>query len=236
MIRRLVLFLAILAAMLGPTIVSRTLNHPSEKFIAIQDTDQPTLAPGIVLRAVNSAVVGELIVLDASNSLVDDLIWKVVPETQDFQVFEDGKRAALSSRHEENYLVTIAGAKAGKAFLVQQVIPIFPNGPTPNGAPVTDKIKKLVFRIPSYEGKEEHAKGLARIFRETAESTSTESMLEATAVANTAFLGDRLEEWKPLLTELKKEFDARLAAGELETPEQYRTLWFQIADGLDGGV
>jgi hypothetical protein len=60
-----------------------------------------------------------------------------------------------------------------------------------------------------------------------------DGILEATALANTAVLGEDLEKWVPFLKSLEDELDAHIEAGGLKSREDYRDTWLAISKGLE---
>lgn len=198
--------------------------------IAGQD-GEPVDESGIVLRAQDEAEVGELVRFDATDSQVDNLTWQIIPYTEDFEVIEDGRRAFFSSRHGGSFLIIIAAAKDQKAYLRHHTIEVIGEDPVPGPEGLTAKVRRWAKQVKEYEGRKAHALALAGVFRKLAEADDidVDKMLEATATANSAILGDNLDDWLPLLEPLGEELDAI----ELETREQYKDVWLKIADGIE---
>jgi hypothetical protein len=198
---------------------------------------EPVEEIGIILRAQEDAEIGELVRLDARESVVDGLTWQIIPDTPDFEVIEDGRRAFFSSRVGGSYLVIIAAAKDGIPFLKHHTITVIGEEPEPGPENLAGKVRRWTKAVEDYEGRAEHAKAMALVFRKlaTADDVSVDQMLEATATANSAVLGDNLEKWLPLLEPLGAELDAISAADGLDTREQYEAVWLAIADGIDKG-
>ena len=235
---RIFFFLLTVATFAASPIVCREVANQSKvNQIAKQEEGDSV---GIVLKApTHELEVGELVRLDASESDVDGLTWKIIPATPDFEVIEEGRRAFFSSRVPGSYLIIIAAAKEGIPFLKHHTLEIVGNDPTPpTPKNLTSKVRRWVKDVEDYDGKETHAAALAAVFRKlaTAEDVSVDDMLEATATANTAVLGDNLEQWIPLLKPLGTELDAITEAGGLETREDYKTVWINIAEGIEKGV
>ena len=180
------------------------------------------------------AAVGELVRLDLRDSVMGGIAWRVVPETPDFEVIELGRRALLSGRAPGTYTLMIAGAKDDQAFLMFTTVEI-----TAEGAPVpertlSEKIIEWGKLVPHYPKRKTHAAALAEVFRKIEkQELSVDKILEATALANSAVLGDDLDKWARFLDKLGTELDALDAAGKLSTREQYQTAWAVIAAGLD---
>jgi len=207
-------------------------------YIAGQDAVDEAEKSGIVLRAQEDAEVGELVRLDASESEVDSLTWQIIPATTDFEVIEGGRRAFFSSRNGGTYLIIIAAAKDGKAYLQHHTIEVIGEDVEPTPENLASRVRRWAKAVEDYEGKQTHAVALAQVFRKLAEAedVSVEDMLDATATANTAVLGDDLDKWLPLLEPLGAELDVITAAGQLETKEQYKNVWLSIAKGIESGT
>lgn len=202
----------------------------------------PTLAPAqeaqpaeakIVLVAPDQIRVGELCRLDVSESVADSFEWLLVPQTPDFEVFADGRRAVFSARIEGEYQFIVACAKGGTVDVVSHVIRVV--GPPP--MPVTDSLAEW---IPFWNWVEmlpqDECKALAASFEEIAarqdELTKPEDWLRATAEANRAVLGDRLPAWKPMLDKIGTALRKRAESGALDTPEEHAAAWLEVAKGL----
>jgi hypothetical protein len=195
---------------------------------------------GIILRAQDEAEIGELVRLDASASNVDGLTWQILPHTKDFEVIEDGRRAFFSSRVGGSYLIIIAGAKGGVPYLKHHTIDVLGGDPPPPPGPegLGTKVRRWTKAVGEYKTRKVHALAVAAVFRKlaNAEEVTVDAMLDATATANSAILGEDLEKWFPLLEPLGEELDALMEDGKLETREQYKTVWLQIADGIEKGI
>lgn len=193
---------------------------------------------GIVLRAQDEAEIGELVRIDASASDVDSLAWQIIPYTEDFEVIEDGRRAFFSSRVGGSYLIIIGAAKGNQAYLTHHTIEVIGEEPEPGPETLSIKVRRWTKSVEKYEMREGHALALAGVFRKlaNAEDVDVENMLEATATANSAILGDDLDKWLPLLEPLGQELDTISAAGGLGTRDQYKDVWLAIAEGIEKGV
>lgn len=206
-----------------------------QSFPVAGQEEEPSKESGIILRAQDEAEVGELVRFDASDSDVDGLTWQIIPYTEDFEVIEDGRRAFFSSRVGGRYLVIIAAAKDQKPFLQHHTIEVIGGEIAPGPENLAARVRRWAKKVDDYEGREAHALALAGVFRKlaTADEVTVDGMLEATATANSAVLGDNLENWLPLLEPLGTELDVITEAGKLKTREDYKDVWLKIADGLE---
>lgn len=190
---------------------------------------------GIQLEAPIECEVGELVRLDARNSNVDSVVWDILPKTSDFEVVD--LRGFFSARNGGEFLILIAGAKGGKAFLYHQKITV--NGECDKSFPplsdltlkVKSWVRNLLTDVPARDAK---LKALADVFRRLSEGDiNVNKILESTALANSAVIGkEDLKEWLPFLDRLGQELDSMGAKGELRTADQYRVAWRAISIGL----
>lgn len=229
------MFLAIVLVIASP--VTRTYSDSPVASQVDVPADEPELAVGIYIDAPSVADVGELVRFDASKSNVEGMRWSIKPETPDFETIEQGRRAFFSAREHDagrTFLITIAGAKGGAAFLQHHTIEIAGGGGGSNGRSLTSRVRSWVSKVPEYESRAEHVLAVSQVFRKLADAEDVDvgRMLESTATANSAVLGDDLEKWLPFLETLGAELDRMVSEGELSTREQYRDAWLAIADGL----
>lgn len=201
--------------------------------------EAPPESGKLILKAPDSCEIGELVRLDLRESNVDGIIWKVLPETADFEIIDEGRRALFSSRVPGTYTFLIAGAKGGTPYLIYHSLPVNGGvGPSPGPLPAVSlevKVSGWVKKVADYPARKQHLAGMAGVFKKMAEApdVKVEQILEATALANTAVLGADLQKWVPFLDELGKELDAMVAAKTLTTREQYKAAWLEIATALE---
>lgn len=198
----------------------------------------PTLTAGVNLEAPDEAEIGELVRLDASKSDVDGLTWQILPETPDFEVIENGRRAFFSSRVPGSYLFIVAGAKDGVPYLKHHTITVLGEVVPPGPESLGLKVRRWTKSVGDYKARQVHALALAGVFRKlaTAEDITVDEMLDATATANSAVLGEDLEKWFPLLEPLGEELDVLMEEEKLATREDYKLVWLEIAEGIEKGI
>jgi hypothetical protein len=194
-------------------------------------------ADGIILEAPELADVGELVRFDASQSTVN-LTWQILPYTEDFEVIEGGKRAFFSSRVPGQYLVIIAGAKGDQPYLQHFTIIVDGGDFQPGPLTLSRKVAAMVRKVKDYEGKHADAARLAANFRKAVSTPdlNIETILNDTAVGNSAALGENQAAWEPFLVDLGGELDSFIDAGELNTLDQYKAVWLEIADGIESTI
>ena len=226
---RPIIIAVILIAMTIPSTAGRpVVGQVIDAEVAIADEG------GIILEAPIKCEVGELVRLDARKSDVDDLVWDIIPKTPDFEVVESKRRGFFSARMGGEYLILIGGAKNGKAFLYHQKITV-KGEPTPAPTGLVYKISQWVSQLPDdVPGKNAKLASMAGVFKKLGEGDiDVDKILEATALANSAVLGDDLDAWVPFLDKLGSELDDMIDGDRLSTPEQYRATWLEIAKGLE---
>ena len=201
--------------------------------ICAQEPQAPQNEAKIVLEAPSTARVGELVRFDVSASVADSFEWLVVPPSQDFEVYAEGRKAVFSARMEGEYQFIVACAKDGTVDVVQHVIVVRGPPPMPTDDSLADWIPFWAFtmNLPA-----DGAKDLAQSFEDVAarseELAEPQDWIKATAEANRAALGEKLPIWKPILTKIGEVLLKKAQNGELVTPEQHKVLWLEIASGL----
>lgn len=196
---------------------------------------QDDLSEGITLVAPEVCEIGELVRLDARESLAHSLVWQIMPKTDDFEVVDGGRRAFLSSRKGGGeYLIIVVGAKDDQPFVTTHRLRV--KGRQLPPTTLAGKIERWVDKVEDYPEKNAHLIAMAEVFdRLAAQKIPIDEMLKATATANSAVLGrDGVEQWAPFLDELGLELDRMIDAGELGTEQQYVKTWREIAVTLKG--
>lgn len=195
-----------------------------------QEPPVPTEAK-IIVNAPDEARVGELVRFDVSESVADSFKWLLVPDSDDFEVYDSGRRAVFSARLKGNYRFIIACAKDGTVDVITHVVTII--GPPPS--PTSDSLAEW---IPIWIWEEglprDEALTIADNFEKVASQplVEPEEWIKVTAEANKMALGDRLEAWKPVLDKIGQVLHKRAEQGKLTTPEKHVEVWMEIAKGL----
>jgi hypothetical protein len=182
--------------------------------------------------------VGELVRVDLRDSDLTGIDIDILPSSKDFEIIDGGKRAYFSSRVGGEYLVLIAGAKEGSAALGYfRIIVKCKSAPTPATQEVARLCEDWIALVEEYEGKNEHIAAVAGVFRKLADKqdVKVENMLEATAVANSAILGDSLDRWLPFFDKLGGQLDEYGKQGKIKSRDDYRQTWLAISDGIENG-
>jgi hypothetical protein len=219
-------------------------GHPLS---AVATSDENTAAARLVIKGPTKGVVGELIRLDVSNSCGQSFKWLLVPESVDFEVYDNGRRAVFSARKTGKYMFIMACALEDTVDVATHIVTIVkPGEPDPNKEyPKVDKpiagsdlAKMLPYWCSLAKREREEALALAESFEGIAAAiaagayTTPEEISKATGDANRTALKTSLDSWLPVLSKLQTELRRRSNIGELKTPEQHAEAWREIAEGL----
>lgn len=205
----------------------------------------------VVITAPKEVKLGKLVVLDVSESTGNKFKWMVVPETEDFLVIDDGRRAVFSSGVPGEYMFIVACAAGDSVDVKKHIVRILGISPPPPIDPI-DPIKPNPIHITSELGKKviswcekvqsptrsAEARQLASGFESVASQidagilTSAYEIIQSTTDANKGALGDRLQVWIPFLRGLQAELEQRADNGTLVSPAQHSVAWKEIAKGL----
>jgi hypothetical protein len=190
----------------------------------------------IVLVAPDSARVGELVRFDVSASVADSFEWLLVPPSQDFEVYDAGRRAVFSARVAGEYRFIIACAKNGTVNVITHVVKVL----GPPAQPATDSLAEWIpFWLWTYDLPRAEKTALAASFEEVAaridELKTAEDWIKATAESNRKALGPSIDNWGPMLDKIGAALLKMAQDGRLMTPEQHQKVWLEIADGLRKG-
>ncbi|MFA5420358.1 MAG: hypothetical protein WC341_18030 [Bacteroidales bacterium] len=210
------------------------------------------LSPGPIVNAKAEVViegpteikVGQLARLDVTKSVGKTFKWKVLPNTADFEFYDDGRKAVCSSGTPGEFTFIVACANDNdvdvKTFIIKVGEGSSPQ-PTPGPVnPATGMVGKVVelTKLVNSPNKKAEAAKLANGFADTAKQiqggqlTTVEQIIEAQKLATRAALGNNVTSWEPFVIALQKEMKSQAESGLLVTPEQHATLWKQIAEGL----
>lgn len=218
------------------------------------DDSQVDPTAQIVIVAQDMAEIGELVRFDLSGSTAQSFKWLMVPETVDFETYNNGQSAVFSARKPGSYMFIVACAYDGSVDVATHTVviegqtdPVDPEDPVDpdDGYPVVDRPimgDDLSDWTPYWcsinKCEKEDAAKLAESFESIAAQVAAgvlqtaNDITAATAEANRQALGESLPEWLPVLRELQTAMKNLAAEGKLATPDQHRDLWVDIAQGL----
>ena len=218
-----------LATVLSLTLITPVLSTP-EAAPLLQDT-----AAQIVLNAPSTARVGELVRLDASESSADSFKWLLVPESVDFEVYAEGRKAVFSARSPGEYLFIVAVAKEGSVDVVTWLLRVI--GPPDKPDPEDNITAHVVYWLWNLQVSDESKIALADNFDRIADMGLGEpkEWIYETSRSNREVLATEYEVWKPFLQKIGAQLEQMATSGQLTTPEEHATVWRQIAEGLRKG-
>lgn len=268
---RLSLFLIVMLAATG-LMCGSILQQPSTGMTAAIETvversvyELPTIFQGdednevtpevevakIVINAPSTGDVGELIRFDLSDSVAESFKWLRVPESVDFEVYANGRRAVFSARKPGEYMVIVACAYQGTVDVTTHTVIIIGPDPAPlppgpnNNYPVVPKPAdgaSLVVWMPywcsSIQCPKDETMRLAASFESIVATiaaginTTPQEIIVATSTANRQALGESITAWMPVLQNLQSALKTRSEAGIIVTAEQHAEAWREIAEGL----
>jgi hypothetical protein len=215
---------------------------------SVSSDDPPTPTPGpqpvpnvvvsdeakIIIKAPVKAKVGELVVLDVTESNADSFKWELRVKTKNFLVIDGGRRAIFTAEAGGEYVFVVACAKAGTVDVVIHTI-VVAGGPAEPSADIGAKVKEWCDKVAS-DTKRDDAMKLAQSFSSVSAVISGEmtpdAIVEATKKSNRVALGKNLEAWVPFFDGLGDELRALGAAGKLPDSEAHRVVWEKIGEAL----
>ncbi len=202
----------------------------------------------LVIKAPEAGEVGELIRLDVSESAAAQFKWLLVPQSVDFEYYDNGKKAVFSARKPGDYMFIIACSLGDTVDVLTHVVKVIGTVPSPepnNNYPNVSRPQDgapLVQWVPYWCSQglrsRDEALKLAASFDSISATisaginTTPEQIITVTSKSNRQALGDSIDGWIPILQNIQLEMKIRAQNGTLVTPEQHALLWREIADGL----
>lgn len=190
----------------------------------------------VVINAEQQVNIGDLIVIDLSESKGEGFDYFVEPTPPGLRVFNDGKIIVCGTGDKSTtYTFSISCAVDNDSDIAVHKITVNTASPPDNS--MVSKVKEWAGVVES-PTKRDDALKLAQAFASVAivieQDTfkSPEELVKATATSNREALGDNLEYWTPLLENLMKELKEMDRLGKLSTIEAHIPVWKDIAQGL----
>jgi predicted secreted protein len=191
-------------------------------------------AARVVLKAPDKAKVGQLVILDVSESTAASFKWELRTKSTNFLVIENGKRAVFTAEVGGEYTFVIAAAKGDTVDVVIHTVKVAGAPATP-GDDLPAKVASWSEPVTS-PTKRDDALKLAQSFSSLAAvikpEMTPEDIIEATKSSNRDALGDNLKHWAPFLDGLGSEMTKLSSAGQLNDAEAHKRVWKSIADSL----
>ena len=210
--------------LLLPCLLVFSNERPHFGQVPIYDETIDSTDAKIILNAPDSGVIGELIELDASKSSATSFTWRVIPNTDNFKIIEDGRKAIFCSGRPGTYTFILSAAKRDTVDCIVHIIII-------KGAPVINTLTKHVRSWLPENADPVILEKLARSFERVASAGHTDVavLVKTTALSNRGILGPELEEWTPFLKSLSVYLKSNYAEA---TVDQHIELWFKLAAAL----
>jgi hypothetical protein len=201
----------------------------------------------IILEGPKEVKVGQLARFDVAKSSGKTFKWKVLPESTDLEVYDDGRKVVFATGIAGEYTFIVACANDNDVDVKVQKLTVTSddNVPPPPGPPVPPSpasgLKGKIIEwsnLVSSPNKKAEAGKLATSFSSVKSQIvagtldTAELIIEETKNSNRNALGDSLTLWVPFMGQLQKEMRTQAEAGELVTPAQHAQMWGEIADGL----
>jgi len=207
----------------------------------------------VVIEAPAQIAVGQLATLDVSKSQATSFSWKVVPETKNFRVIDNGRQAVFSGTAGE-YLFIVAAALGDTVDVKTHKITIGDGGPSPGPDPGPDpdpnpnpdpnpsnelalKVAEWAAAVQSPTPRDDAMK-LGQSFQSVASTisagvlTETSAILAATKNSNQVALGNHSAAWASFMQSLNAELKTLASAGQLPDAEAHAMAWRSIGNGL----
>lgn len=211
--------------------------------VVADDDDKPAPTPDpipsnkatVVIKAPAKVKAGELVVISVETSNATSFSWKVVPETNNFLVIEDGRRAVFSAGADGQFMFIVAAAKGDTVDVKTHIVTVV-GAPAPGPASdLNAKVASWCAKVESPSKRDEAVK-LAQSFLSVSAVISTgmspADIVEATKKANADALGDNINNWLPFLEGLQAELKSQATAGQLADGAAHAKAWRAIGEAL----
>jgi hypothetical protein len=235
------LLLAVIASAAASVFVADK-SHILEPTVAYVISDGTTAPPAatdapakIVLKAPDKAKIGQLVILDVSESTAANFKWELQQKTGgSFLVIDNGRRAVFSAEAGGDYTFVIAAANGNTVDVKIHTVKVAGGAPQP-GDDIASKIAVWCEKI-DYPQKRDDLLKLAQSFSSVSalisDSMSPADIVDATKKSNRDALGSNIQNWVPFLEGLQGELKSLAESGKLPDNESHRRMWRAIADGL----
>lgn len=222
--------------------------------LAASSTDgQPApVPPKAVIVGPSEVTPGDLVILDASQSVGSGYSWTLIPAGKTFLPVEGGTKVVFATGQAGKYTFVLAVAKGDKSAITTQVVTIgIPPAPEPTPIPPTPGpvplppgkygLAQIAFdslSLVTDTSKAANAKALAGNFSSMASAIaagtagSFRKILEDTTAMNKASLGASDSAWASWGKAIETKLQSLNASGQLTTPADLQVAWTEIATGL----
>lgn len=218
-------------------------NQISMQIYGDEDDNTPRKDKAEVhIKALSKVKVGDLIILDLSESLGKGFDYEVEPTPPGLRTFDDGRIIVCGTGHKNvTYTFMVSCALNDDSDIAVHKVKVYgapETGPIPDpGQNIVEKVKEWASDVKS-PSKRDDALRLAQSFASVAviiEQDTFDSpgeLVQATATSNRDALGVNLEHWSQFLDSLMKELKAMAALGQLLDTKSHAPIWKDVAQGL----
>ena len=194
------------------------------------------------IKAPDKVKVGDMIVIDLSESLGGGFDYAVEPMPPGLRTFDSGKIIVCGTGDENvTYTFMISCALDGDSDIAVHKVKVTgaaaPGPPPDPGQNIPEKVKDWADDVDSPSKRDDCVKlaqsfsSVAIIIEQDQFSTPAE-LVQATATSNRDALGENLSHWTPLLDSLMQELKAMAQLGKLQDVKDHARIWKDVAKGL----
>ncbi len=194
------------------------------------------------IQAPAKVKIGDLIILDLSESIGTGFDYKVEPVPPGLQTFNDGRVIICGTGNKNvTYTFMVSCALDNDSDIGIHKIKVTgsqaPGPPPEPGKNIVAKVKDWVVDVKA-PNKRIDAIRLAQSFASVAIIIEQDmfntpaELVQATSTSNRDALGTNIENWKPLLDSLMQELKAMAKLGKLSTVKDHAQVWKEVAQGL----
>ncbi len=233
----------------GQTSAVQTITHnvdtPGQTSATVYGQDDNTPCEDkaeINIKAPDKVKVGDMIVIDLSESLGGGFDYEVEPTPPGLRTFDNGKIIVCGTGSKNvTYIFSISCALKGDSDIAVHKIKVTgaaaPGPPVDPGHNIVEKVKDWAADVTSPTLRDDAMK-LAQSFASVAvvieqdTFNDAESLIIATAASNRDALNGNIENWTPLLNSLMGELKAMARLGKLLDVTDHAPIWRDVAKGL----
>ena len=206
-------------------------------------------APLAIVTGPSGGVPGDLIVLDAGDSIADHLAWAIIPEPADGRqsmlIVDEGRKAIIASIPGQ-YTIILAVSNADGVAIRQHKISISGGTVAPVRRIEPDQKFGLVSDVRSWlsgVSVKSNQQALADAFERAAHQATSIADLKKTSRDSGQNLSSRLvataiggvqnaSNWAPVFQPMGERIAELEKAGDLKTLDDWKNAWREIAAGL----
>lgn len=234
--------LCLFTVLSGEQTPSSDTNQISMQLYAADDDTPDVNKAEVNIKAPDRVKIGDLIIIDLSNSLGGGFDYAVEPMPPGLRTFDNGK-IIICGTGDKNVVYTfmVSCALGDDSDIAVHKVRVYgaeETGPVPDpGQNLVQKVKDWASAVDS-PTKRDDALKLSQSFASIAVIINQDTfddvgeLIRATATSNRDALDANLEHWSPLLDALMKELKAMSSTGQLPDVQSHARIWRDVAQGL----